>query len=101
MKVPFAGHNTMRRLLVQGILPEISYLALEGKLTAEGFDTKLRVSRGVQAVARILLNRASDKGHPNLVLEILSQLEKSKSRWNLPRIKGAAQEAIKRAVPHS
>jgi pimeloyl-ACP methyl ester carboxylesterase len=101
MKMPFAGHDTMRRLVMQEILPEICFLALEGKLTAKCFNNKLRASRGVQAVARKSLNRAIEKGHPQLVMKTLSQLEKTKPKWNFPKIKRAAQEAINRSAPHS
>jgi pimeloyl-ACP methyl ester carboxylesterase len=101
MKMPFAGHDTMRRLAMQEILPEICLLALEGKLTAKDFNIMLRAHRGVQAVARKSLNLAIDKGHPKLVMATLSQLEKTKPEWNFPKIKRAAQEAIDRSVPHS
>jgi hypothetical protein len=100
MKMPFAGHNTMRQLLRQEILPEICFLALEGRLTPEDFNHKLRMSRGFQGVARKTLNRAIDKGHPRLVMTALGKLEKTKPKWNFPKIKRAAQEAIERSDPH-
>lgn len=101
MKLPFAGHDTMRRLVMQEILPEICLLALGGKLKTKSFDDKLRTSRGVQAVARKTLNRAIETGHPQLVMAALIQLEKTKPEWNFPKIKREAQEAINRSAPYN
>ncbi len=71
------------------------------RLTPENFNHKLRMSRGFQGVARKTLNRAIEKGHPQLVMAALDKLEKTKPNWNFPKIKRAAQEAIHRSVPHS
>jgi pimeloyl-ACP methyl ester carboxylesterase len=90
MKMPFSGHNTMRRLLMQGVLSEAVLGALEGSLTPKSFQLKMRRTRGVQTVARTSLNRALEKGHSRLVLSTLKQLNKSKPEWKFPKLKKEA-----------
>jgi len=94
MKMPFAGHNTMRRLLMQGILTDVCSLALEGKLSPQTFTAKLRSNRMFQGGARRSLVLAIEQGHPKLALTVLGQLEQSKPEWKFPAIKKAALRAL-------
>jgi len=99
MKIPFGGHDTMRRLIIRGLQSDICSAALEGRLSPDDFAIRLRKARGVQAVSRTTLTRAIEKGHPQLVLATLLKLEKSRPGWKFPKIKRDAQDAINRTNP--
>lgn len=94
MKMPFAGHNTMRLLARREIMGEVCHLALEGRLTPQHFTRKLRLSRGVQGVARNSLDLALSKGHPRLVLAALERMKNTQPDWRFPKLKREAQAAL-------
>lgn len=94
-RCPNMGHDAARMLKHMGVLTDVVLQAWTNTLTEQSFHKTVRGSRGIsQGLARLVLNRGLETGHPQLVLGTLDTLSKTRPEWKFPAIQAKAKALL-------